>query len=241
MKKDTPARSFSRRKLSRDKKVAAFEDARRAVEEVALAPLTPEVESLLASLSPQRRLFVLLYAHADSPVRFDARAASTEAGYSPESPVGSQLLTRHADVARAANLVAADTTLGLFETVRERREFARAQLEGMLGTSIMNFGHVTPEGGFRVDLRKMKGNPWAALTVNEVTVDERVDALGQLHTRTRVKLESRLKTLELYLKHVDVSGFVEKVEVDDGVAMAERIRDAQKRVRQLRERTEVDN
>ena len=152
--------------------------------------------------------------------------AAIAAGYAKKSAkvTASKLLTN-------ANLQA-----WLTELMKEKAdkldlsaEKVLSELSRMAFSNLLDYGTVTDDGGFVIDLATL--NREQAAAIHEITVDEYMEGRGEgarVVKRIRFKLASKIDALELLGKHLKL--FTEKMEVSATDGLAELMAAARKRV-----------
>ena len=104
-----------------------------------------------------------------------------------------------------------------------------SELSRMAFSNLLDYGTVTDDGGFVIDLSAL--NREQAAAIHEITVDEYMEGRGEgarTVKRTKFKLASKINALELLGKYLKL--FTEKIEVSGLEQLPELMAEARKRV-----------
>lgn len=104
-----------------------------------------------------------------------------------------------------------------------------SELSRMAFSNLLDYGTVTDDGGFVIDLSALTREQAAA--IHEITVDEYMEGRGEgarVVKRIRFKLANKIDALGLLGKHLKL--FTERIEFDATDGLAEKLEAARKRV-----------
>lgn len=165
-------------------------------------------------------------------VDFNATAAAKRAGYSENTAYsqGHDLL-KHPEIKK----LIAQQIEARSQRVEVTADRVLQELAKVAFASVGDFLEVQPDGSAVVNLQGLTPEQLAA--IGEVQVDEYVDGRGEDQRRVKrvkVKMLDKLKALELVGRHTDVQAWRDRVEVGATTGLAERLREAQERLKRHR-------
>jgi phage terminase small subunit len=202
--------------------------------------LDKDAQSALAELSEGHQAFVLNYATWNGPTFRNATQSYRLAGYTPKSDKSAtaaaiKLLVNHS-IKEAILYVERSTRGKLEEVTLVDAAWLHRRLSLLANSTPLDYGTITADGGFKVDLRKVAARPELASAIERIKV--RRSAQPELWgDEIELTLVSRLKTFELVGKHIQVQAFSEKLDINDSRQGSERARAAEARMKERAERS----